>query len=162
MEICDRDVLDEREKYYIQTLNTLSPNGYNIATGGQGGTPTNSLIKPETVLKIIDQIKNTDKPYTQIAEEFGYSPSTIKVIAYGYQYRQDNEIYPLRSKEHTQRILYNNGQSFRTNNPAAILNEQDVHEIIDLLLTTDITYTDIGKMYGVSRDRIGLINSGKA
>lgn len=162
IETCSRDVLEEREKYYIRTLNTLTPKGYNVAAGGQGGTPVNTLVRPEIVLKIIDQIKNTDKPYTQIAKEFGFSPSTIKVIAYGKQYRQDNEVYPLRNKEHIKRILYNNGQLFRTNNPAAILNEQDVREIIDLLLTTDITYTDIGEMYGVSRDRIGLINSGKA
>jgi hypothetical protein len=33
----DKKVLNEKEKYWIKKLNTLSPNGYNISTGGTGG-----------------------------------------------------------------------------------------------------------------------------
>lgn len=29
--------IDEREKYWIEALDTLSPNGYNLSTGGEGG-----------------------------------------------------------------------------------------------------------------------------
>lgn len=35
IEECSVDQLDEREKYWIKELNTLSPNGYNILAGGQ-------------------------------------------------------------------------------------------------------------------------------
>ena len=35
IEECDYEILDEREKYWIQTLNTLEPNGYNICLGGK-------------------------------------------------------------------------------------------------------------------------------
>lgn len=34
---CDLDELDIYEKFYIKTLETLSPNGYNIRTGGKNG-----------------------------------------------------------------------------------------------------------------------------
>lgn len=35
IEECDRDILDQRERYWIQKLNTLEPNGYNISNGGR-------------------------------------------------------------------------------------------------------------------------------
>lgn len=33
----DKKTLNEKEKYWIKKLNSLSPNGYNISTGGTGG-----------------------------------------------------------------------------------------------------------------------------
>lgn len=35
LEECSVDIIDEREKYYIEKYNTISPNGYNILSGGQ-------------------------------------------------------------------------------------------------------------------------------
>ena len=35
IEECDKDIIDERERFWILELNTLSPNGYNIAIGGK-------------------------------------------------------------------------------------------------------------------------------
>ena len=37
IELCDEIDLDFRESHWIASLNTLAPNGYNLATGGQGG-----------------------------------------------------------------------------------------------------------------------------
>ena len=34
IETCDYSVIEEREKYWIEKLNTLVPNGYNIRNGG--------------------------------------------------------------------------------------------------------------------------------
>lgn len=35
LEECDPSILDEREKIYISQYNSISPNGYNILSGGQ-------------------------------------------------------------------------------------------------------------------------------
>lgn len=35
LEKCDAMLLDEKEKYYIQQFNSITPNGYNILSGGQ-------------------------------------------------------------------------------------------------------------------------------
>lgn len=35
LEECTVDVIDERERYYIQKFKSLSPSGYNILVGGQ-------------------------------------------------------------------------------------------------------------------------------
>lgn len=34
---CDNNDLDEYEKYYIEKYKTITPNGYNLRTGGQNG-----------------------------------------------------------------------------------------------------------------------------
>ena len=36
IEKCAPELLDERERFWIQELNCVSPNGYNILEGGQG------------------------------------------------------------------------------------------------------------------------------
>lgn len=37
LEECPREMLNEREKFWIEKLNCLSPNGYNLTSGGDGG-----------------------------------------------------------------------------------------------------------------------------
>lgn len=36
VEECDKDLLEEREKFYIEKWNTKVPNGYNLTGGGDG------------------------------------------------------------------------------------------------------------------------------
>lgn len=42
----------ELEKYYIKSLDTISPNGYNLTEGGNGG-----IVSEETKIKISDSVK---------------------------------------------------------------------------------------------------------
>ena len=37
LEVCDAEIAEEREKYWIKELNTLEPHGYNCTTGGEKG-----------------------------------------------------------------------------------------------------------------------------
>lgn len=54
IEECCKEVLDEREKYWIAQLNTLIPNGYNMTIGGEGGdTWTNNPNKELSSMKMI-------------------------------------------------------------------------------------------------------------
>ena len=48
IEECDKDILEDREIYYIKKLNTTSPNGYNLTGGGEG----NKNPTPETRIKM--------------------------------------------------------------------------------------------------------------
>ena len=74
LQICEREELDEREKHYIATLNTLYPSGYNLTRGGAGAkaeilvaneSPMNVVKKrggcifrsPETRKKMIDRFQ---------------------------------------------------------------------------------------------------------
>lgn len=48
-----QEELDESEKYFIFTLNTLTPNGYNLEEGGKGGKPSE-----ETKIKMSEAAKS--------------------------------------------------------------------------------------------------------
>lgn len=50
--------IDEREKFWIKELNTISPNGYNIAEGGEGGC---FKVKEETKQIISQKLKGKKK-----------------------------------------------------------------------------------------------------
>lgn len=46
LEECNKELLDEREKYWIAEINTLIPNGYNMIQGGGNGA---GLVKGKIV-----------------------------------------------------------------------------------------------------------------
>jgi len=51
--------LHEKEKYWIKTLNCRSPNGYNITSGGDGGT---DFCAEETKIKIRKSLTGRPRP----------------------------------------------------------------------------------------------------
>lgn len=86
------DDIDQREQYWIKTLNTLIPNGYNVKWGGQDcgrKQPT------EKALGIINALKN-DWSNQEIIQKYNVVTSTITLINYGISYHNDEEEYPLR------------------------------------------------------------------
>lgn len=57
LENCDSiEALNEREEFYIQSLNTLIPNGYNVALGGN-----NRIMHEESKDKIRQKLKGVKK-----------------------------------------------------------------------------------------------------
>lgn len=52
-----QEELDEWEKYFIFSFNTLSPNGYNLEEGGRGGVPSE-----ETRKKLSEARKGKNSP----------------------------------------------------------------------------------------------------
>jgi group I intron endonuclease len=49
--------LDNREKFWIQDLQTLAPNGYNLTTGGTGGK-----LAPEVEIKRVEKLRGKGRP----------------------------------------------------------------------------------------------------
>ena len=75
---------NEMEIYYIKKLNTLRPNGYNLAKGGMwypnlsGVEHHNANItSPEDLNQIIYELKNTDYSLTDIGKHFGVKYGVI-------------------------------------------------------------------------------------
>lgn len=73
---CDsKEELDRCEKHFIKSRNTLSPNGYNLTEGGEGGKPcpevcakiaaskTGQKLPPEVIAKLVKA--NTGKKHTE-------------------------------------------------------------------------------------------------
>lgn len=153
VEILEKDVLDynERESYWIKTLNSLEPNGYNIQPGGDAPPHYKGLKHPFSCFESEDDIngikeclKNSALSLGDIAKRFNVSKKTILRINQGIVYESASETYPLR------KIPLRNGK----------LTKENVLEIIETLKYTYRQYKDIAKQFGVNENTIKLINSG--
>lgn len=153
---CQEDELWELEKYYIKQYDTFC-NGYNETMGGQyptncyhpsGDKHPNSLITENIAKNIIKDLANSRDSFKTIADKYNCSIDIIK------------DINTLK----THKYLHNYSSNIRDSNKVKRnssfekLTAQQVHEIINLLIFTDQTYTEIGKKYNVSHQTISRIN----
>lgn len=162
LKTCDQESLNYWEEYYIKELKTQVPNGYNVASGGQGGFGPHMKFSKEDIIKIIEDLRNTNLFSTDIAKKRGCSASLIKKINYGHEYRIDNEIYPIRSEEQSAILKSLTGSYTSENNPGALLTVEQVRNIIWDLCYTSIPITSLAKKYNISKDQISRINNNKA
>lgn len=153
--IIESQVIDynEREKYWISTLKSKVPNGYNISDGGDeppifyGINHPNASIKTQEILdKIIIDLIDTNKSYAAIAQTYHTNKKTVIGINHGYRYTNSNLNYPLR----------------KTSNINGKLTEEDVDNIIEELKYSYDSNTNIGLHYGVSEHTIRNINIGRS
>lgn len=116
MEILESNVKDynQREQFWINKLNTVSPNGYNLTIGGEGfphykgiNMYNSSLTQQE-----VDNIKNIDLlnpllTISDIAKKYNVNASVIYSISYGISYHDNTIKYPIRTKEWIYEQIYN-------------------------------------------------------
>ena len=139
---------DNREKELINELNTISPNGYNVSSGGSNNImygenhPRNTLTE-DTISNIISDLKNGNISDRDIAKKYNTTDKIVADINHGYSHRQENETYPIRIKKGLQKLT-----------------DIQVKEIIDVLINTNIGYQKIADNYGVSKGAIYHINKG--
>lgn len=78
LEECDEDIIDEREKYYIQLYDSVK-NGYNISYGGEG----RALVD----LKQLEELYLQGKDFTTIANITGHTINTVSERLRGAGYK---------------------------------------------------------------------------
>ena len=151
-EILEEQVEDynEKEKYWINFYNSLTPNGYNILSGGdeppllKGEDSPSAKLSDKEVISLKEDLKNTSLSLSTLAEKYHISKRQVLRINQGLSRAQLNEQYPIRQKPNI------NGK----------LTEEDVDEILDLLAHTYRFNGDIAKQFGVDSHAISRINSG--
>ena len=145
------DNYNEREKELIIEHNTLSPNGYNVASGGEepphkyGKDHHKSIISDSQVDIVIKELKNGLLTETQIGKLFNppFNQTLIHNINHGITHKRENENYPIRND-----CPYN-------------LNSDEVEEIIWLLQNTSFPLYQIAEHYKVNTSSIKHINTGR-
>lgn len=142
---------NQREKELIIEHNTLSPNGYNVASGGEepphkyGEDHHNSVISEEQVDIVIEKLKENELTEPQIGMLFNppFKQCLIHNINFGVTHHRDNEVYPIRKY-----CPYN-------------LKPKEVEEIKWLLKNSLFTCQQIAEYYGVQKSTIKHINTGR-
>lgn len=145
------DNYNQREKELILEHNTLSPNGYNIATGGEeppcryGEQHPNCIISESQIDIIIEELKRGVLTEPEIGKLFSppFNQTLIHNINHGITHKRVNEIYPIRKD-----CPYN-------------LNENEVGEIKWLLKNSLFPCYQIADYYNVSTSTIKHINVGR-
>ena len=111
IEFCDKEELNDRERYWIKELNTyLDPKDYNLTPGGDGGRGL-WKVTPEMFEQIVAQLRDTSDTaltFREIGEYWGLDRTTIGKINVGhFEYTKDLGVdieFPIRSKEVIQRM----------------------------------------------------------
>lgn len=150
MEILESNVVnyDEREKYWIRENNSLVPNGYNIAEGGQGTgvgvDSSNASIKSEDVLnEFIEELLLNIEPISTLAKKFGISNDVAYAINNGRVYYNSELNYPIRSSSR--------------------YSEEKLKQITySLKYELDKSLKNIAEEYGICLGQLNEINQGKA
>lgn len=91
---CDNSLLNEKEAFYIFTLNTSCPNGLNIKQGGN-----NSRHREETKAKISASLKGKPKSYHQITTSAQSRKQSVLPM-YVIEARRNTEIIGYRVCNH--------------------------------------------------------------
>ena len=155
IEILEKQIknYNEREIYWIEIYNSLTPNGYNIQKGGEnppvlyGIEHGNSSIKDSEILLMLkNDLKNTKLSYSELAKKYNTNKKTVLRINHGISYSELSESYPLRKEP----------------NLSGKLTEEQVDEVIDILKYSYRQYGDISRQYGVGIKTIQEINLGTA
>jgi len=151
-EVIESDIenYNEREKYWIKYYNSLAPNGYNIAEGGEeppriAHTEHHWTTHNEDTVKEVKRLlRETTLSPSEIGERTGYNPSAVNRINLGKIWNDPNEIYPIR-------VLFDSDMA----------QKERWEQIVELLQTTDFTQKEIATLCGVKRSAVTMINNGR-
>lgn len=152
-EILEKQIVNynEREKYWIMSYNSLTPNGYNVLKGGdeppykKGDEHPSTKISDENVELLKEDLRYTSISLNSLAKKYGISKKQVLRINQGISRVSVNETYPIRKNPNI------NGK----------LTEEDVDNILEILKFTYRYNGDIAKQFGVNAKTINAINKGK-
>lgn len=107
IEECPEYLLDAREKFYIQKYNSITPNGYNITSGGSSQNQVFKRYTPQVLDSIIQDIKKSELSFLQISKKYGLDLSMVYYLNRGDYHTIEGEQYPLRKiKDMTKQHYY--------------------------------------------------------
>lgn len=145
LEEVDLKDINEKEKYWIKYYDSFytTGKGYNLTEGGQWGSGTQILTTKQA-----DEIKlllvNTDLSFVEIAKKYNVSPSCICDINIGRSFNENIYNYPIR----------------KTGRNHSEINDTQLNNIINMLINSKETFSEIARKNSVKEYTIGIINRG--
>ena len=150
----NREVLNEKEKYYISVYNTNHRDfGYNLTEGGYsylGIYNPNAKFTEADLDSIKDFLENSRKSIVEISKIYECSEATIQRINSGSHYHNPSWEYPIRKERFVHRGKNNPNSKFE--------NLEDVYKD---LKNAEESMAELAEKYSCSVTTIRNINSGK-
>ena len=138
-----KDLMNEREKFYIEYYHTtIKEKGYNISLGGGGYKKE----IPDKIIELQKDIINSSYTFKELSEKYEIDITTISKINNGKIYFNNTLTYPLRSekKYHSQ-----------------VLNENEINKIrFELKNNYKKSMSEISEEYHTNISIIQRINKG--
>lgn len=138
-----KELMNEREKYYIEYYKTTDKEkGYNISLGG-GGYKRNI---PDKIRELQRDIVNSNYTFEELSKKYNINITTISEINNGKEYFDNNLRYPLRNKKYYH---------------SEVLTEEKIDEIrFELANNYQKSMQEISEEYNVSVSTVQRINQG--
>lgn len=160
----NNELMQSKEKYWIEYFNSNNKKiGYNQTSGGDGASPGTDNISARFNQQEIEEIYNLllykkEIFIYQIAEMYNVFPSIISGINTGKHYYNPSFTYPLRESTRFKKGSTANKKGVNSNNSK--FNENDINEVYDLLLNSNMSFEQIAKKKKVCYATISKINRG--
>lgn len=133
LEECTLEVLNEREKYYIDKFNAIEYPGLNIVkdpTNHQyGEDAANSKYSNDTYEKIFKLLLNPKLTTNDIATSLNVSSSVVRSIAAGTAHIWLKDRYPKEYEKFMSRIRWNRGMRIVQKRPTLQAPDGSLHDL---------------------------------
>ena len=155
----NRNLLQEREKYWIQYYDSTNPDiGYNLSKGGDGaqrGSNNSQAKLTETQLfELYDLLEHSILTYEELGAKFNLDRMSIGKINSGERYFHENISYPIRAGRIEKHGLDNKHDAFYGR-------EDELEALIYDLQNTQTPLKELQVKYQIGQSTISLINQGK-
>lgn len=161
IEECDKDILSEKEIYYIDLYNSCLE-GYNQTLGGESASNPKKLSEAQ-VIEIYELLEKSDMKIGEIASLYSVGIDVISTINHGKSRRHPGMKYPIRSNISEDNFCCDCGKKidpkakrcidcshrllYRTEHP-------DKDTLYQILLENKGNFTKVGKLYNVRDNTI--------
>lgn len=156
----DREVLIERERYWIRYFNATDKTiGYNVSVGGDGaGSGINNheaLLNQQELDEIVNLLINSDLSYAEIGAKYNNLGRWIlQRINLGISYYNNKLDYPLRKKRVVKYGLENKQDAFYGR-------ELELNNLVNDLQNSNLDFASLKNKYNIKTTTLTLINQGK-
>lgn len=96
LEECASSELNQREKYWADTLHTYTPDGYNVAICGHNSSWHWNKLTPESFQQLVVDLQTSTMSEVELAKKYSVSLDTVSTINLGKRCVMDYLDYPLR------------------------------------------------------------------
>jgi len=153
LEFCNnKKKLSKKEIYWIKKIDSITPKGYNLTKGGEGGIGGDTLSNNPDLDKIkkkMSERRHTEETKQKLREKALLRRHTEETKEKIRKIMKDKGISGSKGYKWTEEQKKKISNRYLENNPNNVLTNKQRKEIKDLYTLTKYTYIQLGEIYNV-------------